>query len=222
LLLFIHGAPGSLADFKSYLADYDLRHDYLMISVDRLGFAGSDRGNAETDIAVQAEAVKLIAEQYTDKNIILIGYSYGGPVAAKLAIDQPELIEGVVMCAPLNDPENEPMKWYSKIADWTLTRFLFPTFLNVATDEKMAHAESLEAIKDDWIDIAVPIMHIHGDADAIAPSEANINFSETHIRQDLLHIKRYPDMGHALIWDRAGTIKELILEHIKTIEDKKL
>lgn len=58
LLVFIHGTPGSWADFKAIMKDGSLRARYRMVSVDRPGFGFSDFGEA---LPMQEQVVLLAA-----------------------------------------------------------------------------------------------------------------------------------------------------------------
>lgn len=212
LLVFIHGAPGSLGDFKSYLADADLVSHFKLISVDRIGYGYSDYGKAEVDIQKQATIISnLIHKKYTSSKTIVIGYSYGGPIAAHIA-SKNDNINGLVMCAPLNDPENEPMKWYSRFSYTKLAMALFPDFINVASKEKMSHSKELKKILPIWPSITCPTLHIHGSQDGIAPFNANVEFSKKQLTNSDLKFIIGDDFGHMLIWNKAAMIKKGIID----------
>lgn len=211
IFIFIHGAPGSWDAFKKFLADYELRDMARLISVDRLGYGGSGLGHSETDIAIQAEAIATVLNQYDSTQVIVTSHSYGGPISGKLTVEHPDMIDGTIMCAPLNDPDNEPMKWYSLLANTKLSRALMPAFIDMATDEKMSHAESLEAIRHDWKLINSPIVHVHGLEDNIAPSKVNLEFSKNNIPPEYLETIEIDDCNHYVIWDRGAQIKQIII-----------
>lgn len=212
IILFIHGAPGTWDAYKSFLADYELRDMARLISVDRLGHGSSDRGNPEIDLEIHAASIKSILDRYQSQKTIVVGHSYGAPIAAMLAANYPEIVSGVVMCAPLNDPENEPLKWYSKMANWTFSKWLLPAYINVATEEKMNHSHSLERIKHKWADIKSPIIHIHGEQDLLAPCKENITFSKKNIPANWLNIRLLKSAGHLIIWEESVIIKQNVVQ----------
>jgi len=218
LLFFIHGAPGNLDNFKEYLADQDLRSMFKMVSIDRPGYGGSCPSEAMTNLKLQSEAAFTILKTIKYRRAYIISHSYGCPIAGKLAADHYSKINGLIMCAPLNDPEAEPMEWFSQLANWKLSRALMPDFVDVATDEKMTHAEELAKIKNDWKKISVPVLHIHGEDDGLAPFEENIRFSKENISEELLSIYSEKQMGHLNIWINAGTVKKEILKFIDSID----
>ena len=212
LILFIHGAPGSWEAFKGFLADYDLTKRARLISMDRAGYGESDRGEAETDISVHVEAASALLKRYQPSSSYVVGHSYGGPIAGSLAAQHPELIDGVLMIAPLNDPESEPVRWYAHLCNVGLVKYLLPDFINVATEEKMSHSVALHKIVQDWEHIEVPVIHYHGAKDNLAPPEPNIQFSKKHISANHLKVVTAAEDNHFVIWNKAGKMKRLLLE----------
>ena len=212
LIVFVHGAPGSSNNFFSYLADSALLRRARLVAIDRLGYGESDPGHAETSIAVQAEQVRKVVEQYQADSVILVGHSYGGPIVGKCAMDFPELLTAVVMLAPVNDPDNEPIFWYSHFGRWKATRWLLPAALKVAADEKFSHAKALAAIADGWKKISIPVIHIHGKKDGLAPPEANVAFSKENIPPQYLKLIYLENTGHLIPWTDYDIVKQILLD----------
>jgi len=212
LVLFIHGAPGSWDAFKSYLVDKDLTASAQLISMTRPGYGFNANGKSTVSIAKQAEAALTILKRHPAEQVILVGHSYGGPIVGKLAADNPALIDGVLMIAPLNDPVSEPVRWYAYLCNLGFLRALLPSYIDVATDEKMAHASELKKIENDWNKISVPIIHYHGAQDNLAPFQPNIDFSIKHINPDYLELITEENADHFLVWNREEEIKKLIFE----------
>ncbi len=212
LVLFVHGAPGSWEAFKSYLVDPVLRKESMLISLSRPGYGFNSSGKPIVSISQQADVVLSILQKYTIDKIILVGHSFGGPIAAKLAADHPELIDGLLMIAPLIDPYNEPIKWYAHLCNIKWIDALLPSFIQVATAEKMAHPQELQLIEDDWQKIITPTIHYHGGTDALAPMEANIAFSKKHINPEYLFQFTDDEAGHLLVWDNEDQVKAFIMK----------
>lgn len=216
MIFFVHGAPGNLDNFKEYLADHDLRQSYKLVAMDRPGYGGSSPGQSQPSIYAQADAAYHIIQSISASRIILVGHSYGCPVVGLLAAQFPDKINGVVMLAPLNDPDSEPIKLYSLFADSFIGRLLMPQFIDVASDEKMTHSKALRNIQSEWSKIKSPVLHIHGQEDRLAPCNSNIEFSKQHINKNLLTLETPEEMGHLLIWLNAGYVKEQILNFIES------
>ncbi len=212
LVIFVHGAPGSWEAFKSYLADVDLKRMAKLISVDRFGYGESDYGQPVTDIVTHAAGIKSVIQANPASKVILVGHSYGGAVIGKLAATYPELVDGILMVAPVIDPDSEPVKWYAHLANLSLSRALLPKYLNVCTTEKMAHINELRTMLSDWSDIDIPVIHYHGVTDGLAPHDGNIQFSKRHIDDSLLTVISEKAEGHFILWDKPATVKQMILE----------
>lgn len=210
LLVFVHGAPGSSDNFHKYLADSTLREKTLMISLDRPGYGYSNYGHSEIDIREQARAIAHIVADFPQEKIILIGHSYGGPIIGKYAMDNSERLRGIVMLAPVNDPENEPMFWFANFGRWKLTRWMLPGSLKVSADEKFSHATELKKIANDWAGISIPVIHIHGYKDKLAPP-VNIDFSKERIPNQYLKMVEM-NTNHFIPWSDYDVVKRELLE----------
>lgn len=210
LVIFVHGAPGSSDAFNQYLADTALLRHARLISVDRLGYGYSNFGKAETSIAIQAELICHISKKYTSKKVVLVGHSYGGPIIARCAMHYPELIDRVIMLAPVNDPISEPIFWFAYFAKWKLTRWMLPKTFKVSGDEKFSHVAELEQMEHLWQTLTTPITHIHGTKDKLAPP-ANIQFSEQNIPKDLLKMVVLENGSHFVPWKNFDLVKQELL-----------
>ena len=214
LMVFVHGAPGSWDAFKNYVVDREIFEKARIISYDRPGYGGSSN-DAMPGIADQANILNGIIDKYRLNKVVLVGHSYGCPIAAKAAFQNDLGIEAVVMIAPLIDPDNEPLFWYSYFSYWKFTSWLLPGDLVVAGSEKFAHANELAKMKEDWNKASFPIHHIHGLKDILAPGKENVSFSEKYIPKDKLLTTIYPDKGHLIIWTEYDLMKGILLEILK-------
>jgi len=214
-ILFIHGAPGSADAFYDYLKDSVLLQKARLVTIDRPGYGYSDFGKSLTSIKAQAEVVREICDAYNFQNIILVGHSFGGPIAAYV----PTLtnkIDGVLMLAPAIDPDNEKILWIANFARWKATKWLIPRSLAVAGDEKFSHVAELQKLSDVWQNITIPVVHIHGEKDGIVPYE-NLAFATANF--DSLYFKSIsiPEENHFIPW----TQKPLVLEEILGLLNRK-
>ena len=147
-LLFIHGAPGSADNFFVYLKDNDLSEKANLITVDRLGYGYSDYGNSETSIDKQAESIYAIVEKHQLNNLILIGWSYGVPISAKMAYKYPEIKHSVLVAGAVS-PKEEKFFGIAKLIRWKLTSWMFSKALKVSNDEKMTPIAELNKMQND-------------------------------------------------------------------------
>src|SRR5262249_49238967 len=91
-ILFIHGAPSSLSYWRDYLSDSSLLRRATLFAADRPGYGYSGLADPMPDIAQQAAVQVPILDSLhkTHHPIIVVGVSYGSPIACRLAMDHPE------------------------------------------------------------------------------------------------------------------------------------
>lgn len=213
-LLFFHGSPSSLSAWNGYLTDTVLAHKANMHAIDRPGYGYSNFGKEMTSIMQQAQIMSELIDTQGFTNIILIGSSYGGPLVAKIATLN-DKVKGVVMISPAIDPKQEKKIWASRLTQWWPTRWLVPTGYRVAGDEKTVHARELALLEEDWPSLKIPVIHIHGDADAIVPY-GNVDYTAKVF--PYIKIITTPNTGHEIAWGRP----ELIKPHLFTLIDSLL
>ena len=212
-MLFFHGSPSSLSAWNGYMTDSILYKRAQLYVVDRPGYGYSNFGDELTSIDTQARIMSTLIDTYDLKNVIAVGASYGGPLAAHLAVLN-EKVKAVVMVSPAIDPENEKDIWASRLTQWWITRWLVPTGYRVAGDEKTVHASELKKIEGGWPSLQVPVIHIHGNIDDIVPYE---NVSYTAKVFPNIKIVTTEDTGHEIAWARKDLILPHLLELIHTL-----
>lgn len=215
-VVFLHGSPGSSQDFYDYLQDSTLNSKANLIVVDRLGYGYSDFGNAETSIRAQANSVNRLIETISSEKIILVGWSFGGPIAAKMAVQNTD-IDALLLLAPAVDPKNEKHFALGYLAKWKLTRWFVPKAFQVAEQEKLAHAAELEQMKNDWPKLKIPVIHMHGDKDNLVPIE-NLAFSKKVISQNYLTPIVVENGGHLLPWKNYELVQQHILNLVSSFD----
>ena len=208
LILFIHGSPGSSNAFSEYLKDMQLQQEAILISIDRFGYGGSMRGLAELSVGNQARYIKPILDKY-NLPTLLVGHSYGGPVALRMAMDYPEQVTSILLLAPSIDPELEKVEWYQRLGNFKIIRFFLPSFIDVSNQEILPLRFELEKMEHLWQNLKTPMTIIQGDNDSLVPPH-NADYAQ----------KKYPDpsklkiirgdMNHFLPWNQ----RELIMKEI--------
>ena len=213
LVVFIHGAPGSLSDYLRYFHDENLYSKVNLISVDRPGYGNSGFGDSETSLREQCRAIQTIVQMYKNQQIVIVGHSYGGPVAVKMAMDFQGFYKGIILLAPALDPSNEKEIKLANLPAKQPIRWLTPPALRVAADEKITHIEELKLIAPDYLKIETPICHIHGDQDSLVPYE-NLVFSMKKIDPNYLETITLKDVDHFLPWSHYDLVVGKILDMI--------
>lgn len=209
-VIFIHGAPGSSADYYDYFRNEELYERVNLISIDRLGYGYSDFGNSQTSIQQQGEAIQSIIEKAClSQHVILVGHSYGGPIAVRMAMDNPASYKSLLLLAPALDPENEKVIKIARLANMKLMSWIIPAALKVAADEKFSHTEELQKMIPFYKNMAIQVCHIHGTKDSLVPYE-NLDFSINHFPKNLIEPVTLDGEDHFLPWSK----KELIVNKI--------
>jgi pimeloyl-ACP methyl ester carboxylesterase len=112
-VVLIHGAFASSSDQLLALAD-GLCARYRVIAVDRPGQGWSNRPDGARDASPMRQA-GLIHEALRAQGVehaIVIGHSFGGAVAAALAIEHKSFVRGLVFVAPATHPWPGGIAWH--------------------------------------------------------------------------------------------------------------
>ena len=214
LLIFIHGAPGSSDNYFQFMEDHELTQRLKMISVDRPGYGYSNFGKSVTSIEQQAEIIRSLVEEHSHgQPVILVGHSFGGPIAAKTAVISSGRVQSVIMLAPAIDPENEKIFKIAYLAYRPPFRWITPKSWKVAADEKLTHVFELKKMLPDWEKLESRVVHIHGDKDRLVPYE-NLAFSRKMISSSILETVSLEGEDHFLPWTQRQLIKETILNQL--------
>lgn len=97
-LLLLHGLAGSTGNWVELLPDLLQRH--RVISVDLPGHAGSGRLERGATMGDFAAAVAAVLEAEETGATLVLGHSFGGLVALRLAQGRPELVRGLLLVSP--------------------------------------------------------------------------------------------------------------------------
>ena len=210
-VLYIHGSPGSWDDAAALMTDPQLVDRAHIIAVDRPGFGKSGYGQLETSLARQAAMMAGVLQQSAPgRPAIVVGHSLGGPVAARLAMDDPGAVAGLVLVAGSIDPALEKTTWYQKAARWPVVRAIVPKMLQLANDEIRPLKGELQQMMPLWSGIRMPVEVIQGDGDALVPP-ANADFAQRMLTSAPVHMMRIPKQGHLIPWERPDLIRDAIV-----------
>ena len=216
LVLFVHGSPGSLSAFIDFLADSALLNKALLVTADRPGFGHSNFGIAETSLEKQAAALKPILERHkNNRPVILVGHSLGGPVIAQLAMDYPELVDGLVLVAASIDPALEPDElWFRAPLATPFLSWILPRSFRASNEEIYQLEPQLYNMQPRWKEIDCPVIFIQGKKDQFVPPE-NADFAKKMMVNTTVEIVMKEDMDHFVPWSNPELIREAVLKLLK-------
>ena len=208
-VVFIHGTPGSADAFYEYMKDTSLRKKFTLISLDRIGYGFSNYGQPETSIQKQAEGLQKIITKY--KNIIVVGHSYGGPIAVEV-LYQNKNVQSCLLIAPTLFPHKEKFYGISKIITSRIGRLMFSKALYVASEEKVNHEASLNECKSRWHNIKKKITYIHSTDDKLVPYQLNYDYLSQAFPHAYLDTLTLQEGNHFLPWNNHQLIRHKLLE----------
>jgi pimeloyl-ACP methyl ester carboxylesterase len=219
--VFIHGTPGSWDAFKGYFLDSALYNHATIASSDRPGFGKSSNGEAIASLEKQSELLKPILEKYPSPRI-LIGHSLGGPIVARMAMDYPELVEGIIMLAPALSPALEPEEdWFRVPMRWPILRSLVPKVMRVSNEEVIYLKEELELMLPLWKDIKASSVVIQGTSDNLV-HPGNGPFADSMLVNAPKEIIMLDNQNHFLPWNETALIKKTMLDMLSGLKNKKV
>lgn len=168
LLVFIHGSPSSSSFWAEMMRDSALRADANLLAIDRPGYGGSGLGQPMISVEEQAQNVAEIIRQQRpgkDQRLVLHGSSYGGTVSARIAMDYPEEVDGLLLQSASTAPREEFTYWISYPTNHWSLRWMMPRSIQTVNTEKLNHEPQLEAMADGWKNITAQVVILHGTAD---------------------------------------------------------
>jgi pimeloyl-ACP methyl ester carboxylesterase len=216
LVLFVHGSPGSLSAFIDFLVDTALLKKALLITADRPGFGYSNFGDGEPSLYKQAETLRPILEKYkNNKPVILVGHSLGGPLIARMAIEYPDLVDGLVFVAASIDPELEPNEtWFRAPLATPFLSWIMPRSFRASNEEIYQLKPELQRMLPRWQEIRCPVIVIQGKKDSLVPAE-NADFARKMLVNAPVEFVIVEDMDHFVPWSNPELIRDAVLKALR-------
>jgi pimeloyl-ACP methyl ester carboxylesterase len=114
-IVLLHGASSNLETMRKPLGEMLARH-HRVILMDRPGHGWSPR-ERETDStpAVQARMIEEALAKLNPGPVIVVVHSLAGALGARMALDFPERVAGLVMLAPVTHPWFGGVGWYNRV-----------------------------------------------------------------------------------------------------------
>jgi len=113
--VMIHGASSNLEIMRQPLGGR-LAEKHRVILIDRPGHGWSTRARlADSTPAIQARMIDEALEKLGVGRVILVVHSWSGALGARMALDYPRRVAGLVMLAPVAYPWPGGVGWYNKV-----------------------------------------------------------------------------------------------------------
>jgi pimeloyl-ACP methyl ester carboxylesterase len=205
-IVFIHGSIGSALDFKKYMLDSILRKKANLISYDRIGYGKYQTGEVQESIAFEKDMLEDLTKNLNPKNTILVGYSYGGPIA----LASKKKYKKIVLLAPAIYSKVEKMPWMINFYMWKITRWMLPKTWQAASKEKLTHKKDLQNFEEFWDENPSSIICIQGDDDWIVPYQNSLLLQQ-QISPERFKLVTLKNSGHGLVWTNFNEIKNILM-----------
>lgn len=217
-VVFIHGTPGDWQNAGRYLLDERLLESATVVSVDRPGWGESSVSDPEASLLFREQAIGIAAvldalrSEMGIGHVILAGHSLGASIAPRVAMDFPELVDGMLLMAGSLDPQRGGPRWYNKFAALPGLSFILPEALNRSNREIMSLRKNLLSMKAGWATVSFPVQVIQGMEDKLVYPQ-NIDFIEAQLPNGNLTSVRLPNAGHLINLEQRSLVVTT-LEHM--------
>jgi len=112
-VVMIHGASSNLEVMRQPLGDR-LAKNHRVILIDRPGHGWSTRARlTDSTPAIQGRMIEEALEKLGVGPVILVVHSLSGALGARMALDYPARVKGLVMLAPVTHPWRGGVGWYN-------------------------------------------------------------------------------------------------------------
>jgi pimeloyl-ACP methyl ester carboxylesterase len=124
-VVMIHGASSNLEAMRQPLGEM-LARNHRVILIDRPGHGWSTRAREEDSTpGIQGQMIDEALEKLGVGPAIFVVHSWSGALGARMALDYPERVAGLVMLAPVAYPWRGGVAWYNKLATTPVVGPLF-------------------------------------------------------------------------------------------------
>lgn len=210
-LVFIHGTPGGAgiwaAQFQTLFTNANL------IAYDRPGFGGSKPVRAQPHLQQQVDALMSLLPGITTNRVLLVGHSYGSPIALLAALEHPDKISGVLLIGGDLDPAQEKPWLLQYIFGWRVTSWFLPHALRQCNRELLTVRADLTEMQGQLPKLSVPVVMLHGDRDPLVPVE-NVAWLEQQLgafgKTSLFSKIILPGVNHFIPWEHPAEVERAL------------
>jgi pimeloyl-ACP methyl ester carboxylesterase len=210
-IVFIHGTPATAAVFGEQFRRPFPRAN--LVALDRPGFDQSTPATRKPSLEEQAQAIGASLPKPGGLPVILVGHSYGGPLALLAAIEFTNQVAGVVLIGASLDPSQERTYLIQRLGDWPVLSWLLPRSLRQCNRELLTLRGDLVRLERRLPSLAVPVVMVHGAKDRLVPV-ANVNFLKSELaragKEDLLQDLLFPGYNHFIPWEHPEAVEQAI------------
>jgi pimeloyl-ACP methyl ester carboxylesterase len=142
-----------------------------LIVADRPGFRSSEPEGAVRDLAQQANALAPMLQAHEGQRVLLVGQSFGAPVATLMAQRYADQVDAVVLVSAYFGDRGPTAR--RMFGAGRLFHGMLPRDLKNSITEVNAQAGQLPAVWAALRGLTQPIVFVHGDNDTFVPLSAD-------------------------------------------------
>lgn len=217
-LVFIHGTPASAGIWHAQFERPFPRANLL--AYDRPGFGASRPTCRDPHLTGQVAALTNLFAALPERPTILVGHSYGGPVALLAAVEHPGWVTAVVLIGASVDPAQEQPLWVQYPFHSVATSWLLPGWLRQCNRELLTLKGDLTDLEQRLPRLRVPVVMLHGGRDRQVPV-ANVAYLRRHMAAagltNLFSELTFPEYTHFIPWEQPAAVECAIVQAIRVL-----
>lgn len=215
-IVFVHGSPGGAGVWATqFNAPFPGAN---LFAYDRLGFGESEPGRAQPHLQEQVDALMTLLACATTNRVLLVGHSYGSPIALLAAVEHPEKIGGVLLIGGDVDPAEEKPWLVQYIFGWRATSWMLPRGLRQCNREMLTVRTDLEGLQKLLPNLSVPVVMLHGNRDPLVPVE-NVAWLQQQLKaagkSNLFAKIILPGVNHFIPWEHPDAVEAALRKLIE-------
>ncbi|MBX2851170.1 MAG: alpha/beta hydrolase [Phycisphaeraceae bacterium] len=172
-VILLHGAPADAKSWNTLVKRIGEVHAGEVLAVDRIGY-GNSTNEDELTLAGHAATIAPLLHETAGQKPIIVGHSYGGPVALRLAVDYPEKVGGVVLVAGACDAYMQDSQLFRRGVDGV--RLIVPEDWERANRELLALTDENRAMEPMLDRVTCPVVIVHGTWDGVCPHDSTVQY----------------------------------------------
>ena len=210
-VVFIHGSPGGAGVWATQFADPVSNANYF--AYNRPGFGASTPTLSQPHLQMQVAALMQLIAAADVHRPILVGHSYGGPIALLAAVQHPDKVRGALLIGGDVDPAEEKPWLVQYLLGWRLTAWLLPQPLRQSNREMLTARADLLELQKQLPNLQVPVAMLHGVKDPLVPV-ANVGWLAEELssagKTNLFTSMVYSNYNHFIPWEEPEAVQAAI------------